>query len=109
MDDGGYVEAQPGPITDNKGAPEQEPWTWIGTTMLCLSAAVSVSAVAGGVMSLHVRPTRTDDGTTVFEWFVIALGLMVTPFVVFVAVIEFRSGRQVKAMTRLHMVPMSRP
>ncbi|CAM0948303.1 unnamed protein product [Alopecurus aequalis] len=105
MDDGGgYVEAQPGPNNNNEDT--REPWTWMEATMLCLSAASSVGMVAGGLLILHGWTTRPDADPLV-GWIYIVVGFIAIAVAVFLMVTEFRNGREVEAMTRRHMLPVS--
>ncbi|CAM0948272.1 unnamed protein product [Alopecurus aequalis] len=114
MDDGRHMEAQaaqPGPINYSGDVPELQPWTWIETTAVCLCIVLSVGTIAGGIVTLLVRPARRFGDTTAFVAgsIIIAVGLFDIALMVFLLVTEFQSCRKVEAMTRLHMVPMSRP
>jgi hypothetical protein len=118
MDDGGDEEAQaqPGPLSSNYDPPEVEPWTWIDTAMVYLVFAFSAVVVACGVVFIMVRPRLDPDGVPlvthsaciVIGSIIIPLGFVVTALGVFLVKTELRPGREVNAMTHLHMVPLSR-
>jgi UPF0716 family protein affecting phage T7 exclusion len=117
MDDGGDVEAQPGPISSNYERPDPEPWTWIGTALLYLIFALSAGMLAGGVVVITVGgrsgsgadgvPAVSDTAIIFAGSIVIVGGFVTTALGVFLVKTHFRIGREINAMTRRHMVPVS--
>jgi hypothetical protein len=112
MDDGGDVEAQaqPGPTSSNYDPPEPQPWTWVDTAMSYLGFALSLAMVAFGVVIIMLRGWWRPDETTsiVVGCIPIVLGFMMAATGVSLVRTQFRSGREIDAMTRLHVVPVSR-
>jgi hypothetical protein len=109
MDDGGDVEAQaqPGPTSSNYDPPEPQPWTWVDTAMAYLGFALSLAMVACGVVIIMLQ--RPDETTSIVVGCVpIVLGFMMAAMGVSLVRTQFRSGREIDAMTRLHVVPVSR-
>ena len=115
MDDGGggYVVAQPGPINDE--VKEPVPLTCIEAAGWCLLIACCIATTAAGIVVLFVWPSDSKDvpaahiATFVVGFILLALGSpAVFAFLVRELVTRCRESRQIEAMTRLHVVPVSR-
>ena len=52
MDDGGYVEAQPGPI--NNELPEPVPLRWIDAAGWCLALSIFIALIVFAIVLLFV-------------------------------------------------------
>jgi hypothetical protein len=120
MDDGGdVVVAQPGPIDGEVREPQ--PFTWIHAAGWCLIVSIYVAMVASGIAALFVRPFDCkadglrgglcDEPVIVFKligFMLIFSGFHGAACVGRALVKRCRSAREVDAMTRLHVVPVSR-
>jgi hypothetical protein len=119
MEGGGDVEARPerGPIGANYDPAQRGPWKWTDTALLCLLGAFFVGMAPCGAVVIKLRRSLGPGGVPspsdvtfniVFGSVLIVLGLVATPVWVVLVVTELRRRREVEAMTRLHVVPVSR-
>ena len=114
MDDGGdYVEAQTGPVNDD--LLEAEPLTWKRVAVWCLGLSISIVALVSGIVYLFISPLdsngvpiprRTLLVSGVLQIFV---GSGLIAWTVTEVVRGRRRSREVDAMTRRHVLPVSRP
>ena len=106
MDDGGggYVAAQPGPKK------EPVPLTWIRAAVWCLGLSSNIATVAMGILLLFLWPFEPDGAPVgiVGGSISIVLGSLCAADIVRALVTKCRESREMEAMTRLHVVPVSR-
>ncbi|CAM0947235.1 unnamed protein product [Alopecurus aequalis] len=109
MDDGGYVEAQRGPIR------EPVPLTWIRAAGWCLLVSMNIVPVGTGIGLPFIRaldPNGVPYHGVLFPsacgLFLIVSGLTLATWAVRILVARCRESREIETMTRLHVVSVSR-
>jgi hypothetical protein len=113
MDDGVDVEAQPGPIYVGDVGPEQSPVTCVDVAVSWALVAASLGWVACGAVILAVlmpaakTMAAARTSTVVCGSLMIFIGSVMTAMSIILLVFEWRRGRQIRAVSRLHVVPVA--